>query len=422
MLEDEASSPRAAAELLPQARCRWHLQGAQLGTGVPRGLVGLEQTLCFVCQHASRSGERQQDARQERCPCVALQQETRLYLGRGRGSNLCCGWGVLVPLHVCLAGSSGRAGAHEHRSALRRSWSLPGVPPCSPTAGCSSGVPHSLLSPPCRLQIHVPPGMPQPHPAGLPPAGPVPEPALTREHPPAALQPGTPGRGLHGGVGSLTVTACIPFRAEFLLLKGFTRGGSCQRGRPISPVDEFPVSCVHRARVRCLVGLIRRGGGCARGHPACSKRRCRPGWLERSGRGAVSSGDVTPVPLPARDDRCQRWIASQHRVPGARKGAAQARFSCVTAARGRGFYKELWVDSSVLRVSVVPGDWDPWICVRDVRWSPGLLGRLGCLLNHPEGPVLSGGSAGTGCNDSAGTVPRRLGWTILNVGSSKHCS
>lgn len=49
----------------------------------------------------------------------------------------------------------------------------------------------TVLSSLCRLQVHVPPAVPQPHPAGLPPARP--RAALTREHPRASLQPGTPG-------------------------------------------------------------------------------------------------------------------------------------------------------------------------------------------------------------------------------------
>lgn len=136
---------------------------------------------------------------------------------------------------MSLAGSSDHARAHEHRSALRQeSGPFPGFP-----AGCGSRVPDFLVSPPpCRLQIHVPPGMPQPYPAGLPPAGPVPEPALAREHPPAALHPGTPGRGLRrGGRQPHGDRSHLLQRPDFLLPEGFTGGRAWQGGQPIGPAD-----------------------------------------------------------------------------------------------------------------------------------------------------------------------------------------
>lgn len=97
---------------------------------------------------------------------------------------------------VCLAGSFGHTGAHEHRSILQQE--------CGPFPVSD---PSLLISLPCRLQIHMSPGVPQPHPAGLSLAGPMPRPALSREHPAATLQPGTPGRGCPGGD-----TDCIFFR------------------------------------------------------------------------------------------------------------------------------------------------------------------------------------------------------------------
>lgn len=98
----------------------------------------------------------------------------------------------------------------------------------------------TVLSSLCRLQVHMPPAVPQPHPAGLPPARP--RAALTREHPRASLQPGTPGSPWWwspcGAQPHLSETC-------FLLPKGLT-------GEVLSQAEKLPelgLMCMARDRV-----------------------------------------------------------------------------------------------------------------------------------------------------------------------------